>query len=625
MNNNASQARHVIEFLREEEPDLVFTHAEAQLIARSGITLSTLTEMIDRHKVVSFDVFDTLLARKTAKPTGVFAYMERVHKADGFCALRVKAEALARQRFSAPRKPETSLEQIYAVLQDIAPALTLTAQDELRAETQFTFADPAIGLILKIARARGKRVIAVSDIYLSGAQVNGLLTAHGIKVDAVYSSSDHRENGFGKFNGRMYIFVALSEGVPTNQIIHFGDNEVADVVHAHALGLSAVHVKARRDLAEERAFPFAPKSTDAGNPALSLIKGQIEASAPHLCAGFSDLYAFGYCIGGPVLAGFAKFIEEQSRQDGVERLVLLARDGYVIEQALTILGIDGPSFSVMPISRRMALLPLMDGNHEFALRSMFSGLGNDLSPKDYFEQLYIDPGNFSKSPEFEKPTSKIDFIVNYQEQIIAAALSERPLFKRYLRHWIGDRAERTALVDVGWGLTTIKSVDLLIGDGFRGYFFGKQENGYHRPGLKGYLFDKSDGTDTEKKFKGGLELLELIFSDTRPAFIRVEEQNGALIARSEPAGPMEMSRNLAISDVRAGVKDFLTEFRSFGASLTAADMKSYLLPELTSLLTQPQIREYRALARVPHSRGMGHRAWKGIGEFWKPASLVKTP
>lgn len=339
--------------------------------------------------------------------------------------------------------------------------MPLTAKDEMRAETEFTFADPAVGLILKIARARGKRVIAVSDIYLSGAQVNDLLTAHGIVVDA-------------------------------------------------------------------------------------------------------------------------------------------------------------PAFCVMPIARRMALIPMMVDSHDFAVRGLLCALENGLTPRQYFERLSIDARVFQNAPEFDQPMNKIDFIVAYQSHLALAAAAERTVFLHDLQGWIGQPKGRTALVDIGWGLTTIRAIDLLIGDDFKGYFLGKQVTGYHRPGLRGYIFDHDDAQDTEARLKGGRELLELVFSDTRPAFSRLDVQSSKLALRSDTEGPMDMSRNLAIMDVRRGVLDFLRDFRPVFEAVTAEDLKSHILPELLGLLNAPQVREYRALAQVPHARGMRHRSWGTLGDFWKP-------
>ncbi|WP_444453185.1 hypothetical protein ACTTAI_19360 [Rhodobacter capsulatus] len=294
--------------------------------------------------------------------------------------------------------------------------------------------------------------------------------------------------------------------------------------------------------------------------------------------------------------------------------------GAQVNDLLTAHGIvvDAPAFCVMPISRRMALIPMMVDSHDFAVRGLLCALENGLKPRQYFERRSIDARVFQNAPEFDQPMNKIDFIVAYQSHLALAAAAERTVFLHDLQRWIGQPKGRTALVDIGWGLTTIRAIDLLIGDDFKGYFLGKQVTGYHRPGLRGYIFDHDDAQDTEARLKGGLELLELVFSDTRPAFSRLDVQSGKLALRSDTEGLMDMSRNLAIMDVRRGVLDFLRDFRPVFEAVTAEDLKSHILPELLGLLNAPQVREYRALAQVPHARGMGHRSWGTLGDFWKP-------
>ena len=51
----------------------------------------------DNIKVVSFDIFDTLITRKTALPTGIFLQVQKKENLEaGFCEMRINAENDAR-------------------------------------------------------------------------------------------------------------------------------------------------------------------------------------------------------------------------------------------------------------------------------------------------------------------------------------------------------------------------------------------------------------------------------------------------------------------------------------------------------------------------------------------------
>ncbi len=224
----------------------VNTH-DSELIARTGWMASSIEALVKEKRVISFDVFDTLLARRIHEPADLFAFIEKTSAIPGFAGARVKAESLARKRFGTPQTPEVSLEEIYTVLGTMLPGLPFGPTDEIEAEAGFLFADPVLVRIVELARKHGKRVIAISDMYLGKEQIAGLLARNRILLDAVYSSCDHRREGLGKFNGRLFPHVAKQEGCLPADMVHFGDNRISDVKNAVECGIVGVLVRARRE------------------------------------------------------------------------------------------------------------------------------------------------------------------------------------------------------------------------------------------------------------------------------------------------------------------------------------------------------------------------------------------
>ena len=464
---------------------------EPELARRSGALVKSIEQVIEGHKVVSFDVFDTLLARRVERPTDVFEYLGNVFNLPEFQAARIKAEELARKRYGKAGCPEITLEQIYGILKDILPSMKFGPSEELAAEQKFLFADPTIRIILDVARAKKKRVIAISDMYLSGEQISRLLVANGIEVDAVYSSADHRLAGLGKFNGRMFSFVAITEKVEAGDIVHFGDNVQADVINARLCGVTGVHIKSRRDEINSETVPFLRAAGKAKNFTTSLVRGQIAAKMPHLCTGSTSLFTYGYCYAGPLIAGFCTFLQRKVERDNIDKLVLLARDGYVIERALHILKLKLPPYEVMPISRRMAILPVLNEDRGLVERTLFAALSDGLTPRAYWQSLDLDNSIIAGREDVDRGMSRMDFLSRYSEALQDVARSERKLLEKHLQTWIGADPGKTALVDVGWGLTTIRAIDTVIGDRYRGYFLGQQASVTIERGFPAtYLTDK---------------------------------------------------------------------------------------------------------------------------------------
>lgn len=86
-------------------------------------------------KVVSFDVFDTLLSRPFVEPTDLFLYIETIYKRNGFARERVQAEKRARIK---SLEEDITLEEIY---KEVKPKFRDLLNTELECEQKFLFSN----------------------------------------------------------------------------------------------------------------------------------------------------------------------------------------------------------------------------------------------------------------------------------------------------------------------------------------------------------------------------------------------------------------------------------------------------------------------------------------------------
>lgn len=220
--------------------------------------LSFDAEAID---VVSVDLFDTVLLRDHRCERRRFLLMARRAAA----ALQqaghdVPAEALYRTRLDAQRLAYRALElarpegdvplgRIYH-MQTTILGLPPGAGEVLKtAELDFEAASlrPNRGLLARLAALRtgGKRIIAISDIYLPRADLCGLLgrVAPGHPIDAVYCSA---ELNLTKRSSELFRAVLALEGVQARRVLHLGDDRRADHEMARRAGLQAQWLPRRR-------------------------------------------------------------------------------------------------------------------------------------------------------------------------------------------------------------------------------------------------------------------------------------------------------------------------------------------------------------------------------------------
>ena len=192
-------------------------------------------------RILSLDCFDTLLWRDCYAPSDLFAGLAHVTTGQ-----RVVAETNARKAaLHLRRSNEVTIETIYEHAMpnatDRVRAAAVAAELETEARTCFAFA-PTVELMRR-AKAQGMKVIIVSDTYLSVDQLRDLIAAAAGEevaglIDRIFVSS---EAGLSKSQGLLAKVIKKMKCKP-GEILHIGDNKVADYDGARALGVPALHL-----------------------------------------------------------------------------------------------------------------------------------------------------------------------------------------------------------------------------------------------------------------------------------------------------------------------------------------------------------------------------------------------
>lgn len=302
-------------------------------------------------RVVSTDIFDTLLWRQVAAPADAFILLAERLAARGRLAPHLSPEAfrnvrrLAEEqgrlhRAQAHNDLEVTLEEIYERI----PAWVFSdpggrehaLQTELALEHELVVPDLDVVAVLAAAVRAGKRVVAVSDTYFSEPQLRELLDQPGLgelEIEIVFSSSEHRRS---KADG--LLGVVLEElGVPAGAVVHLGDHEVADVEAAEALGIGAVHFERHPEdlvalLRQEARFAEPRPVGSAGSalaPELTALRGKVaaRADAGAMPPALQPFWRTGSLVLGPVFTGFAEWVQERAAEHHLQRLFCFMREG----------------------------------------------------------------------------------------------------------------------------------------------------------------------------------------------------------------------------------------------------------------------------------------------------------
>lgn len=309
-------------------------------------------------KVVSFDVFDTLLVRPVFKPTDLFYLVNERILEDcalpdiAFMELRPWAEKTARARVRqiSPHYDDITLDEIYDV---IAEKCGLShhesnriKQIEIDIELQYLSARKSMKAIYDYAISLGKRVVIASDIYLPASVLIEALSRNGYnRIERYFVSSELR---LGKGSGNLYPRILRDLDVKPHEIIHIGDNARADVERAKKHKIEAFH------------FPKTSEMMETGRTDWSIWKNRIEHAEPgcRLLQGmiYNELfdtlpregyeknslfngnpYMLGYYGVGPFLLALTQWLLQEATARGHEVIGFIARDGWLPKQAYDLL------------------------------------------------------------------------------------------------------------------------------------------------------------------------------------------------------------------------------------------------------------------------------------------------
>ena len=342
----------------------------------------TPEEIVSGAKVVSFDIFDTLLARPYIKPTDLFLHIEEATGAIEFKERRIAAERKARKVHK--EQADVTFDQIYKELDERFSHLK---QEELRYERRVLYPKTDARKIYDEAVRQGKVIIAVSDMYLPQEFLESVLKEKGYdKISRVFVSN---QEDCCKGDGRLFRKVLDTLGIEPAEMVHIGDNYDADKRAPEALGIRAYHrptnIQQMLDNPSMGKYKhFAKKNPCLATSVLTGIYARHNAQAP-LQSAFSE---FGYHLGGPFAIGYCQYIHNMAKQRGNDAILFVSRDGYALHKVYQkMYPNDIPSYYIYA-SRKLVLRNDVHYKDESYLKNVC-----EIYTKECLENTAVTPAN----------------------------------------------------------------------------------------------------------------------------------------------------------------------------------------------------------------------------------------
>ncbi len=599
-------------------------------------------------KVVSTDIFDTLVWRQVAEPADAFALAgDRLRAAGhlaeglsdaGFAALRREAETEARlRRMREAGEAELPLDEIYALL----PAWVFAGhpaagalEAELEVERELVMPDlDVVELLLAAARA-GKRIVAVSDTYFTEAHLRRLLDQPvlcDVPFDAIFASSERRLGKSGGLFG-----IALRElGVRPESVVHFGDNPEADVHYPEQLGIEC-HLFERRPAqlqqmldAERRLQGPVPVR---GQVELTALRGKVAArrEGAELPPALRPFWDHGALALGPVFTGFAEWAQHHAAELGVTRLHCFMREGgflgELIDRAGEQLGTD------------VRTSPLWLNREVLARATIATGQAEELGPllvrrrtptvAGFLGSLGVEPHQLPgfashAQTRLDDPDTRTELLEALtgddavRETIVEQARLTRERVLRYVERLL-DGGDRMTVVDLGWAASAqgllAKALEL---GGLRvdlsGLYLvlhrGAARHVFDGTQARGYLGEYGEPAAAVDAMVRSPEILEQVCMPDHGSQRALSDDLEPVLA----PGTRDTVQSAQTEAVRSGVRAFQSEWGRYRRALPGrlaglAAEADLIRPLLTRAIVAPTEREAAIFGAWVHDENQGSTA-----------------
>lgn len=549
---------------------------------------------MEKASVVSFDVFDTLVARSCYFPTDVFAFLEADArkitngKVKNFRSNRLAAEKKTRESaIELLNKQEVTTADIYLELQRVYE-LTDTERDELlklelAREYDLSVRRDAGWAMFQYAKKLGKEIIAISDMTHEHSFICSLLEKSGYKgIAKVYVSSQF---GLRKHEGGLYDHVIADLKAPASDLLHIGDNIKGDLESSTARGINGYHIP-RASVNLEQAAGYThfiqelkSSKTEFDSHLFSIIsRNYFDRSAAEIKPKTlfdGSAFNLGFSGLGPAITGFASWIYSEAVSAGITDIFFLSRDGLIAKKVFDILFgdlADAPKTHYIFASRRAARVSTiycLADILEIANKHIYSttienylwsrfGLDKGSVPDETIQKFGFSGGEQPIGGKTSKEAI-IGLVESLKDEILASSQHEREAYLKYLESNQLLSAKSSALVDIGYAGSMQAALQRITNKKFLGLYFATFTTARNEAldvnDMRGYVAHLTTPSGTEFGIQSHRFVYESIFCAAHDSFICIKENETGLTPIFDKGENDELRIGL-INQIHSGTEEF---------------------------------------------------------------------
>ncbi len=418
-----------------------------------------------QYDVISFDIFDTLIFRPFSKPTDLFMVVGNKLKIIDFMRIRMEAEKEARDEAMVLKgNHEVTIYEIYEkVSRKTGIDVQKGVKAEFETELEFCFANPYMKRVYDLLKYQDKKIILTSDMYLPFDLMEKLVKSCGYDgYYKMYISCDYECN---KRSGGLYKTIRHELGDEI-KIAHVGDNYEVDVNSAKNNGFNAYFYKNCHNIGNQY------RADNMSELIGSFYAGIVNTHLHNGVKQYSPYYEYGYIYGGLYVTGYCNWIHKRAKEEKVDKILFLSRDGDIYQKVFNRMFDDIPNEYVY-WSRIANIKYTLDNQREDFFVQMVRNNAVSVIPRTYNDILEsvslqnlvscLTKYDIDKDAVFtiEKRKAFENFLLDNWELIEETYHEEENELKKIMDRTLAG-CKTVAAVDVGWRGTGPLGIKYLI-------------------------------------------------------------------------------------------------------------------------------------------------------------------
>lgn len=462
--------------------DLSKTYANQMVdIPYYQLSWDDLKSKCEEAEIISFDIFDTLIARNILYPKDIFSIVEmKIDKEDlngmAFADIRIEAEQSLLAEGLNP-----NIYEIYDEMQKVCGFSHRQKERilNLEIETEFAFIVPRKRVLDFYNEIRKeKKIYFISNMYFPKEILKKFLSKCGYEgYEDILVSCDYRKS---KNEGLFEIFrkeIGLEK-----KCLHIGDNHRADYVAAKSAGMESFLIMSGLEMLTNSTY----------GKVLSLNLNLFDSVVVGVLINelFDDPFAlykkkgkpmvstvdsFTKIFIAPIVVYFTIWFMQNVKKEKCDFIFYTARDGYLIQKVCDLIVetlniVDFPKGEYFYASRRAVLAATVFDVNDILKVAKIPYKG---SIKDMLKERFnIEANEAAANIDWSNELQLNLYLEKYQQAILESCKRERESYLRYIDSVPCKDSKKIALIDLVAAGRVQDGIEKLIpGKTFQGFYF----------------------------------------------------------------------------------------------------------------------------------------------------------